>query len=299
MFILNKTVPEIRILPMSKSNEFDNESIEQVQQEYFSNDLVYRQDCKYYYRNSGIKSRKGSLILFQYDNKIIASAQLEGVEKYDKVKSGEYGEYSGGIGFYKDTIQVIHPIEANELKNIDSNFQKFSQTKQFLDINKLNQILDLLEGKKKQYNMSYQEKVLSSVVIDENFEDEVKGRNELQRRITNQWPRDPMVAKRALINGKFKCTIDSRHEHFTAKSTGENYVESHHLIPMCYQEKFDNSLDVEANIVSLCVVCHKKIHHAELSEKRGMLYILFKQRKERLEKCGIYISFDKLLELYK
>lgn len=299
MFILNKTVPEIRILPMSKSDEFDNESIEQVQQEYFLNDLVYRQDCKYYYRKSGIKSRKGSLILFQYDNKIIASAQLEAVEKYDKVKSGEYGEYSGGIGFHKDTIQVIHPIEANELKNIDSHFQKFSQTKQFLDINKLNQILYLLEEKKKQYNMSYQEKVLSSVVIDDNFEDVPKDKNKLSKSVINQWSRDTVVAKRALINAKFKCTIDSSHEHFKAKSTGENYVESHHLIPMYYQEKFDNSLDVEANIVSLCVVCHKKLHHAELNEKRDMLHMLFNQRKERLNKCGICISFDKLLELYE
>ncbi|MCD2347197.1 HNH endonuclease [Clostridium guangxiense] len=293
MFILkNKEVPEIRIMPMS-TEEFNNELIEEVQEEYFLNCLTYREDCKYYYRKQGINSSNGSLILFQYDNKIIASAQLNGIQ------NDKYGEYKGSILFYKDTIEIFQPIEANELTNIDCKFQRFSNSKQFLDINKLSQILSLLEDKKKQYNMSYQEKVLLAVVPNENFEDVPKDKNKLGKSIINQWARDPVVAKRVLISAKFKCTIDPNHEYFKAKSTGENYVESHHLIPMGYQEKFDKSLDVEANIVSLCVVCHKKLHHAELSDKKDMLYILFKQREERLKKCGISIKFDELLELYK
>jgi 5-methylcytosine-specific restriction protein A len=299
MFILNNVVPEIRIIPMSKSDEFDNETIEGVQQEYFFNDLIYRQDCKYYYRKQGINSRDGSLVLFQYDNKIIASAQLKDVEKYDDIKVGEYGEYSGAIVFYKETIQVFQPIEANELKNIDLKFNKFSQTKQFLNINNLEQILNLLKDKKKQYNMTYQEKILSVIVIDETFKDIPKERNEVGKRFISQWSRDPVVAKRALINAKYKCAIDPSHEHFKAKSTGENYVESHHLIPMCNQDDFDKSLDSEANIVCLCAVCHKKLHHADLNEKVDMLDALFKTREKRLKMCGISISFDELLELYK
>ncbi len=293
MFVLkDKEVPEIRIIPMS-TEEFHNESIEEVQQEYFLNCLTYRENCKYYYRKQGINSSNGSLILFQYDNKIIASSQLNGIEN-DKC-----GEYNGSILFYKDTIEIFEPIGSNELKKIDSKFKNFSQAKQFLDINKLSQILSLLEDKKKRYGMPYQEKVLLAEVSNENFEDIPKDKNKLGKSIINQWPRDPAVAKRVLINAKFRCTIDPSHEYFRAKSTGENYVESHHLIPICYQENFDKSLDVEANIVSLCVVCHKKLHHAELSEKKDMLYILFKQREERLKKCGIFIKFDELLELYK
>ena len=299
MFILKNVVPEIRIIPMSKSTEFDNETIEQVQQQYFLNDLIYKQDCKYYYRKSGIKSRDGSLILFQYDNKIIASAQLRDVEKYEEIKEGKYGEYSGEIAFYKETIQVFKPIEANELKNIDRRFNKLSQTKQFLNTKKLKQFLDLLKGKKKLYNMTYQEKILSVVVTDDTFEDKPIDRNEMGKSFISQWTRDPVVAKRVLVNAKFKCAIDQGHEHFKAKVTGQNYVEGHHLIPMCYQDDFDKSLDVEANVVCLCLICHRKLHHADLKEKIDMLDTLFKSRKKRLMLCGISISFKALLELYK
>ena len=36
-----------------------------------------------------------------------------------------------------------------------------------------------------------------------------------------------------------------------------NYVEAHHLIPMGFQDDFSKSIDVEANIISLCTYCHK------------------------------------------
>lgn len=62
---------------------------------------------------------------------------------------------------------------------------------------------------------------------------------------------------------------------------GKNYVEAHHLIPMQYQEKFDNSLDIHGNIVSICLVCHKKIHHGLFKNKKHILEILFKSRRER------------------
>lgn len=160
MFKLVQTVQEIRIMPMSKSGEFDNQTITQVQQEYFLKDLFNRQDCEYHFKKAGIKSFNGSLILFQYDNKIIASAQLKNVEKYDKIKNKKF---SGEITFYKDTIQVFEPIDENELKKIDQNFKKFSNVKQFLgvnnfkqlDVNILKQLIDLMQSKKHQYDMKF------------------------------------------------------------------------------------------------------------------------------------------------
>ncbi|MGH4139453.1 hypothetical protein [Clostridium sp.] len=81
MFILIESVQEIRIMPMSKNGEFDNKTIAEVQKEYFLKELFNRQDCSYHFKKIGIKNHNGSLILFQYDNKIIASAQLKNVEK--------------------------------------------------------------------------------------------------------------------------------------------------------------------------------------------------------------------------
>ena len=74
-------------------------------------------------------------------------------------------------------------------------------------------------------------------------------------------------------------------------------MEAHHLIPLNAQDDFDNSLDVDANIVCLCPNCHRKLHfgeniHSELSK-------LFKLREESLERSGLKISFDKLLGIYE
>lgn len=73
----------------------------------------------------------------------------------------------------------------------------------------------------------------------------------------------------------------------------KNYVEAHHLVPMQYQEQFENSLDIHANIVSICLVCHKKIHFELFDDK------LFNIRKERLIKGGINISLDELYSYYQ
>lgn len=39
------------------------------------------------------------------------------------------------------------------------------------------------------------------------------------------------------------------------------YTEPHHLIPMAYSDKFESSLDVEENIVSLCSNFHNQLHY--------------------------------------
>ena len=75
------------------------------------------------------------------------------------------------------------------------------------------------------------------------------------------------------------------------------YVEPHHLIPISYQDYFDNSLDVEANIVSLCSNCHNEIHYGQDSGR--LIEQLYKKRREELKKAGLDISLEQLLDLYK
>ena len=74
-------------------------------------------------------------------------------------------------------------------------------------------------------------------------------------------------------------------------------MEAHHLIPMGAQDDFGVSLDVDANIVSLCPNCHRKLHHGANTE--GDLLNLFNQRKKLLEKSGIQISFEDLKKYYE
>lgn len=112
---------------------------------------------------------------------------------------------------------------------------------------------------------------------------------------SRRYARDSHKAKKAIFNAHFKCDIDNDHNSFITKS-GNSYMEAHHLIPMGAQDNFDVSLDVDANIVSLCPNCHRKLHHGASIDND--LLKLFNQRKEKLEKSGIKISFDDLKKYY-
>ncbi len=108
------------------------------------------------------------------------------------------------------------------------------------------------------------------------------------------WSRNPKYASESVGDADYLCEFDNQHKHFVSKFNGKNYVEAHHLIPMQYQEQFDCSLDIHANIVSICLVCHKKIHFGHFEDKKEVLEKLFNSRRERLIKGGINISLDEL-----
>ena len=109
--------------------------------------------------------------------------------------------------------------------------------------------------------------------------------------------RDPFIAANALCNAEYKCEVCPDHETFIRKSNGKTYTEPHHLIPIKYQSRYNVSLDVENNIVSLCSNCHNKLHYG--ADIRDMLFKLYNNRQELLKKVGIEISFAELEGLYK
>ena len=132
-----------------------------------------------------------------------------------------------------------------------------------------------------------------------NIEDKPKDKPN-HKSINNRkvWNRNPKYATEAVADAYYLCEIDNQHKHFISKFNGKNYVEAHHLIPMQYQEQFDISLDIHANIVSICLVCHKKIHFGMFEDKKEILEKLFNSRRERLIKSGINISLDELYSYY-
>lgn len=116
---------------------------------------------------------------------------------------------------------------------------------------------------------------------------------------TSSYKRNSKTSKTAIVTAKYKCEIDGTHGDFISRVTGKNYVEAHHLIPMEYQEGFTNSVDVEANIVSLCVSCHKKLHHATNAVIKPLIEKLYAERIDRLEDCNIELTKAELLSYYK
>lgn len=135
---------EIRVLPMSKNEEFPEWSIVEVQQNYFLKDLI-EQEGYYYYRKVGMQSANGSLVLFQFDNAIIAAARLLDVEKYETPVDGLY---YGAYIFDANSVSAFEPITYDELHAIDTDLAPFSQVKQIISRDYLDAILDLIQHKK-------------------------------------------------------------------------------------------------------------------------------------------------------
>lgn len=113
------------------------------------------------------------------------------------------------------------------------------------------------------------------------------------------WKRNPKVASTAVANSNFLCEFNNDHQHFISRFNQKNYVEAHHIIPMKFQEEYDISLDVYPNIISLCLICHKKLHYGAFIDKKEIIEKLYMDRINRLNDCGIYLTVDELYELYK
>ncbi len=110
------------------------------------------------------------------------------------------------------------------------------------------------------------------------------------------WRRNGIIKKQSIEMASFLCEIDSTHKTFIAASTNEQYMEGHHAIPFKEQEHFKVSLDVYANIVCLCPICHRMLHYGIKKDKEIVLNKLYCDRAERLAHSGIYLSKDEFIE---
>ena len=110
------------------------------------------------------------------------------------------------------------------------------------------------------------------------------------------FPRDPRKARNALCIAGYQCEVNKSHQTFQSRSTGKQYMEAHHLVPMGYQRLYSNSLDREQNILCLCSICHDQLHHgADVSSLVEQLYNL---RHDLLDSAEIHITLEELLEMY-
>jgi 5-methylcytosine-specific restriction protein A len=109
--------------------------------------------------------------------------------------------------------------------------------------------------------------------------------------------RKSIIKDQVIHAAHFSCECDTAHISFTSNATLQRYVEGHHLIPLQRQGLFPHSLDVYANVVSLCPNCHRLLHLAVKREKQFYLDRLFDNRKDRLTSSGIDISRNEFLRL--
>lgn len=114
----------------------------------------------------------------------------------------------------------------------------------------------------------------------------------------SRYQRNCDIAASALKTASFLCEKDATHKTFVSRASGKQYVEAHHLVPFSNQGSFQVSLDVTANVVSLCPMCHSFLHHGRPTEISKFLSILLKNRKKRLDEKKIEVSREDLLGYY-
>lgn len=114
---------------------------------------------------------------------------------------------------------------------------------------------------------------------------------------TKHWRRSPIIRDQALEFANFHCELHPDHQTFIAESTHHPYMEGHHLIPMAKQGEFDHSLDVYANIICLCPICHRRIHLGLKSDRIDMLKEIYDRRGERLQHSGLILTENEFVEL--
>lgn len=113
----------------------------------------------------------------------------------------------------------------------------------------------------------------------------------------NVWKRSGIIKKQSIESAGYMCEINTSHVTFTSESTRHQYMEGHHAIPIHKQNSFQNSLDVYANIICLCPICHRFLHHGLKEDKANVLNQIYDERITRLEHSGIRISKCEFVEI--
>lgn len=112
------------------------------------------------------------------------------------------------------------------------------------------------------------------------------------------YPRDIRKKANAIRKANFLYEISNNHPLFKSRTTHQNYVEGHHLIPLKQEDNFSFSLDIEANIVALCPHCHRLLHHGKKEDISPLLNLLFQKRKQALADKGIQLTWEQLCSYY-
>lgn len=245
--LTNTMISEILIIPMNKAIEFENMSIEKVQQKYFMDDLKNRDNCLYFYIKKGVNCGNNSMLLFQYDNSIIASAILKEIIKYDPPRNGVS---HGALSLIKDSIQIFDPINAQELNVIDNNFQKFNRIKQVINITALDSLIDLIAKK-------INNKTIPEEISFEEAEKLIEGAK--KQIIVNAYERNPRARKKCIEHYGATCQICGFDfaDIYGSEFAGKIHV--HHVKPL---SKIDEEYEINpiVDLIPICPNCHLIAH---------------------------------------
>ena len=126
---MRREIPAIRILPMSdKIPGFRGRSIEEVQEKCFRTGLPAH-NGRYRYQTTGLNAEPGTVVLFQFRARIIASGIFLRDEKFDSPKRG----YGGAMYFDPKSLRTFDPLDVEAMRKVWPSFRAFGHVKQFLN----------------------------------------------------------------------------------------------------------------------------------------------------------------------
>jgi hypothetical protein len=126
---MRRSIPAIRILPMSDKTEgFRDRSIEDVQRDLFLTKLPARKG-RYCYQRAGLNADPGTLVLFQYRARVIASAIFLRDEQFERPEDGHAGE----LLFDPASFRTFDPLDVEAMRKVWPRFRAFGHVKQFLN----------------------------------------------------------------------------------------------------------------------------------------------------------------------
>ena len=255
--------PPIRILPMSGTVEFQGQTVKQVQEEFFLAELPMRTPPgQYLFRTKSLNADSGTLVLFQKQASIIASATLLSVEWFDKPQ----GEYRGAMYFDVPSIRVFAPISVAQMQQVWPEFSGFSNALQSLDPSGRDGFENLLA-------------TTTSPAAIQPLSEEIPDRNELwegaRHKVSiNIYERNPEARRQCIDHFGTVCQIC----HFDFEETfgpeAAGYIHVHHRVPL---SKVDKSYRVSPteDLIPVCPNCHAVLHlggkNRTVDEVREML----------------------------
>jgi hypothetical protein len=240
--------PAVRILPMSSEIEFPGQSAKDVQAKFFLGELPLRSPAgEYLYRSKGIQTPFGTVVLFQFQNQIIANATLERVVRFDKPKDA----YHGALYFDANSIRVFDPVGADKLKQVWPTFSGLGNAPLALDPERYPEFERLLKGVRSPGQIvSLPEEVVSTGPLTEGAVTQIR---------INAYERNPEARRRCIEYHKPICAICRFDFGVVYGPAAEGFIHVHHLVPLS-EIGTVYEVDPIRDLLPVCPNCHSVIH---------------------------------------
>ena len=139
---------EIRIFPMNEKELYNYmkvnniTTIKEIQDNFFMRELKLNKKGKFLIKKSQLKTSIGSLILFQYNKQLIASAIYNGTFEIDKNSEEYKNDYKEYYLLSPESIEIFSPITEKEFQDIKE--IKFGKIKHKISYDKYEKIKNLI-----------------------------------------------------------------------------------------------------------------------------------------------------------